>query len=116
MAALHPPPDSRFLASSSLGRVAGGIFSLDGVHPTTIAYGMLAQEFIRVMSAAGVIFRDAAGRERQAPVEVDIAGVLRRDTLLSDTPRSITPDLRLLGWANEIVDWKTRLGHLARLG
>ena len=113
LAALHPPPDSRFLASSSLGRLAGGIFSLDGVHPTTIAYGMLAQEFIRVMSGAGVVFRDADGRERPAPVEVDMAGVLRRDTLLSDTPRSVTADLRLLGWVNELLDWVSRLGHLA---
>jgi hypothetical protein len=112
LAACDPPPDSRFLAATDAGRVSGGIFSLDGVHPTTIAYGLLAQEFVRVMSAAGVVFRDGDGRERPPPVEVDIGAVLQRDTLVLDTPRSVTPDLELLGWIDELLGWKKRLGAL----
>jgi len=34
--ALSPEPDSRFFTSGPEGRTQGGLFSLDGVHPTTI--------------------------------------------------------------------------------
>jgi hypothetical protein len=33
---------------------AGGVFSLDGVHPTAIGHGLIAQEFLQVMERAGV--------------------------------------------------------------
>jgi hypothetical protein len=109
LAELNPPPDSRYLATSSLGRTAGGLFSLDGVHPTTIAYGLIAQEFMNVMAGAGVVFDDGDGRPRQAPVQIDFAGLLARDTLLTDPPKAVTPDLRWLGWADELLDWASRL-------
>jgi hypothetical protein len=38
--------------------------------------------------------------------------VLQRDTLVLDTPRSVTPDLELLGWIDELLGWKKRLGAL----
>ena len=37
--------------------VRGGIFSLDGMHPTTIGYGLMAELFRDVMEVAGVEFR-----------------------------------------------------------
>jgi hypothetical protein len=47
---LQPTPDSKFFMADRDGvRQKGGLFSLDGVHPTTIAYGLLAQEFINIM-------------------------------------------------------------------
>ena len=49
------------------GRTDGGLFSLDGVHPTTIAYGILAQEVIKVMELAGVEFLDRHGQPRSRP-------------------------------------------------
>src|SRR5206468_3562608 len=60
--ALKPKPDSLFFQSGPLGRTAGGIFSLDGIHPTTIAYGIVAQEFIKVMELAGVEFYFGDGK------------------------------------------------------
>lgn len=109
LAELDPPPDSRFLATSSQGRIAGGLFSLDGVHPTTIAYGLMAQEFINVMDGAGVVFRDGADQPRQSPVRVDFTRLLRSDTLISDTPTAITSDFGWLAWADELLDWASRL-------
>jgi hypothetical protein len=105
LAALSPEPDSRFFASGPEGRTAGGLFSLDGVHPTTVAYGIVAQELINVMQRAGVKFylRDGA-TERTTPVRVDFRRLISRDTLISDPPRSLTSDLRLIGWLDENLD------------
>ena len=91
--ALSPEPDSRFFASGPDGRTAGGLFSLDGVHPTTVAYGLMAQETIRIMERAGVAFHDRAGREREQPVMVDFEELIGLDSLLSDTPRSLSPNM-----------------------
>jgi hypothetical protein len=109
--ALDPVPDSRFFAVGEDGRrVAGGLFSLDGVHPTTIAYGVIAQEIINLMSRAGVTFYAPDGRTpREAPVSVDFARLLRRDTLISDPPASLSADLRLIGWLDEQLDVFHRL-------
>lgn len=58
-------PDSRFLTADGRGgRAAGGLFSLDGVHPTTVANGILAQELVNVMRRAGVRFHHANGGVR----------------------------------------------------
>ncbi len=114
IAALVPPPDSRFISSGPQGRTAGGFFSLDGVHPTTIAYAILAQEFINVMQAAGVIFYQADGTTpRTAPILTDFGRAIQRDTLISDPLKSVTYDLNLLSWADELLDWVKALAlHL----
>jgi hypothetical protein len=111
LAALVPPPDSRFLVSGPDGRTAGGIFSLDGVHPTTIAYAVLAQEFINVMQAAGVVFNRADGSAQTEPVQIDFGWAIARDTLIHDPLKSLSADLRALGWANEVLDWVKRLAR-----
>jgi hypothetical protein len=113
IAALTPTPDSRFMACDPQGRTAGGIFSLDGVHPTTIVYAILAQEFMNVMQAAGVVFYHADGMTpRTAPVLTDFGWAIQRDTLISDPPKSVTNDLNFLGWANQLLDWMKGLAHL----
>ncbi|GAB2609487.1 hypothetical protein GCM10027168_48090 [Streptomyces capparidis] len=105
LAALEPPPDSRFLAGDGEKRVAGGLFSLDGVHPTTVGYGILAQEFVKVMRAAGVVFHRPDGRTpRPDPVTVDFARLIRRDTLINRPPANLDPALRVLGWGDEVLD------------
>jgi hypothetical protein len=109
--ALSPEPDSRFFASGPEGRTQGGLFSLDGVHPTTIGYGIMAQELINVMQGAGVPFYLGDGRTRRTgPVRVGFGRLISRDTLISNPPRSIASDLRLIGWIDEILD-----GIIARL-
>ncbi len=103
--ALEPPPTSRFFASGPEGRTAGGIFSLDGVHPTTIGYGIFAQEVIRVMQLAGVVFEWGNGAPRRGAVEVDFERLIRLDTLISKPPRSLTSDMRFIGWVDETFDF-----------
>jgi hypothetical protein len=105
---LDPVPNTRFFRSGPGGRTDGGLFSLDGVHPTTIGYGILAQEVIKVLRVAGVEFRDRHGDPRPDPVDVDFERLLRADTLVSSPPVSITGSLGLLGWLDERLDWVTR--------
>ena len=109
---LSPEPDSRFFVAGPEGRVQGGLFSLDGVHPTTIGYGILAQELINVMQQhAGVKFYLGDGdTERNGPVRVDFGRLISRDTLISNPPRSLDSDLRLIAWVDEVLD-----GILGRL-
>lgn len=110
LAALRHPPDSRFLASGPGGQTAGGLFSLDGVHATTIGYGLMAQEVINVMGEAGVTFLGPDGATpREAPIRVDWRRLVSRDTLISNPPRSLSSDLELLGWADETLDVFGRL-------
>ena len=107
---LSPKPDSRFFCSGPDGRTQGGLFSLDGVHPTTIAYGIIAQELINIMQRADVRFFHPDGMTpRQGPVRVDFKRLLGRDTLISDPPRSVSSDLRLIGWFDERLDWLSGL-------
>lgn len=54
------------------GRVyEGGLFSLDGVHPSAIGQGILADEFASVMRSNGVLFRN----------RLNWSGIVRNDTL-----------------------------------
>ena len=110
--ALSPEPDSRFFVAGPEGRTQGGLFSLDGVHPTTIGYGILAQELINVMQQhAGVKFYLGDGKTgRTGPVRVDFGRLIARDTLISNPPRSLDSDLRLIAWVDEVLD-----GILGRL-
>lgn len=113
VAALKPKLDSRFYSSGPehhflgfhWGRVVrkqGGLFALEGVHPTTVAYGLLAQEFIKVMAGAGVAFP-------QPDPRVDFPWLIHRDTLISNPPASVGGDLSLLAAINETVDIVNRL-------
>lgn len=105
---LDPVPNTRFFRSGPEGRTDGGLFSLDGVHPTTVGYGIVAQGVIRVMRTAGVTFRDRQGAPRPDPVELDFDRILRADTLMSHPPAAITSSLGLLGWLDERLDWVSR--------
>lgn len=106
LAALDPIPDSRFLAWEGGGhRIRGGLFSLDGVHATTIGYGIIAQELITIMRRAGVTFHQANGLTPRAdPVTVDFQRLLRRDTLLAAPLPLVGSGLEILGWADEALD------------
>jgi len=67
--------DTQRFRSDENGRSQGGLFSLDTIHPTVSAYGIVAQSVIDVLDAAGV------------PAEpVDFAAVLAADSLNSDPP------------------------------
>ncbi|HEX2356163.1 MAG TPA: hypothetical protein VHI50_06845, partial [Micromonosporaceae bacterium] len=106
---LDPVPDSQFLTGNAKGgRATGGLFSLDGVHPTTIGYGIIAQEMINIVRLADVEFFHGKGAPRSDPVNVDFDGLILRDTLISRPPQNLDAGLEILGWADETVDWVKR--------
>jgi hypothetical protein len=76
--------DTRFFRSDRTGRLQGGLFGLDGVHPTTSGYGIVADELVTVLGAAGV-----------AAKRVDFAALLRQDTLNQSPPALMTTVLDL---------------------
>lgn len=63
----------------------GGIFSLDGLHPTTIGYGLIANIYRMSMEKHGVKF--------EHPMDWDF--VIENETLVTDPPL-LMHDLRLL--------------------
>jgi type II secretory pathway pseudopilin PulG len=107
--ALDPIPDSLFLTGDGQGgRGTGGLFSLDGVHPTTVGYGLIAQEMINVMRLAGVEFRHENGQPRSDPITVDFDRLILRDTLIRQPPQTLRAGLDVLGWADQTLDWVRR--------
>lgn len=98
LAALKPVPNALFLQADASGRTGGGLFSLDGVHPSTIGYGIMAQEVIKIMQIAGVKFYESDGvTEREGEVKVDFQRLIAEDGLLSNTPKNINSILGLIG-------------------
>ncbi|GAA5147638.1 hypothetical protein GCM10023321_08740 [Pseudonocardia eucalypti] len=73
--------DTRFFSSDATGRHAGGLFGLDGIHPTTCGYGIIAQAVL-----------DALGTGQP----VDFAALRGRDTLNANPPALLDAALDLL--------------------
>jgi hypothetical protein len=108
--ALQPVPDSRFYRANSKGRIEGGLFSLDGIHPTTIGYGIMAQEFIKIMQLAGVKFYQSDGKtERTGEVNVNFNRLIALDSLISNPPRSLASTVDLIGWIDKNLNLFSRL-------
>jgi hypothetical protein len=81
--------DTQFFTTDDAGMVqTGGLIGLDGIHPTTAGYGIVAQEFINVMAGAGVEFEKGT--------TLDFANIRERDTLLSNPPARINDVLELI--------------------
>ncbi len=80
--------DSRYMALDSFGRIKrGGLFSLDGVHPTRVMYGLIAKVFLDSMKACGITRIDGG------EPALDWGFVESSDTLLTSPP-SMLRDLR----------------------
>lgn len=95
---ISPPLTSELFRSDSKGRTQGGLFSLDGIHPSTVGYGIMAQEVIKVMQLAGVKFYESDGKtEREGEIEVNFQDLIARDTLISQTPRNVDSILDFVG-------------------
>lgn len=57
---VYPPLDTKYYDVAPNGSIeGGGVFSLDGVHPTATAHGIIAWEFMKVMKAAGALGENA---------------------------------------------------------
>ncbi|MEQ8524893.1 hypothetical protein [Gracilimonas sp.] len=72
----------------------GGIFSLDGLHPTTIGYGLMANVYLKTMAKAGVKFQHSINWDE----------VVREDTLISNPPKllgELRYVLRFLAMGNQ---------------
>jgi hypothetical protein len=98
--ALGFTPTTAFLHSDPGGITAGGIVGLDGVHPTTSGYSLIAHECIKVMKKIGVRLYTPAGEERE-DAQVDFARVAHDDTLLSDPLKSGASTVELPGKLDE---------------
>lgn len=58
---LYPPINTKYYrADSNRNIVDGGIFSLDGIHPTVIGQGIIAHEFLKAMKENGAASSGAA--------------------------------------------------------
>jgi hypothetical protein len=84
--------------SEPKGRTQGGIFSLDGIHPTTIGYGIMAQELIKIMQLAGVQFYQDNGQPRKGEIKIDFDRLIKLDTLISNPPRNVSSVFKLIEW------------------
>jgi hypothetical protein len=52
----YPPVTTKYYFADQQGRFKqGGLFSLDGIHPSAIGQGIIAYEFLKVMKQAGVV-------------------------------------------------------------
>jgi hypothetical protein len=100
------PIDARFLLVRD-GRIAkGGLFGLDGIHPTTVAYGIVAHEFLRVMSV---------DRENLA-ARLNWDAIVANDTLITDPPAVIGDLHDWLGWVEHTGLVLKAIGLLAPRG
>jgi len=69
----------RFFEIEPSGKIKnGGIIALDGVHPTTCGYGIVAQEFIKIMRDKNPGIRD-----------IDFEEVRYWDSLVTRPPRTL---------------------------
>ncbi|MBW4590425.1 hypothetical protein G7B40_035095 [Aetokthonos hydrillicola Thurmond2011] len=63
--------------------------SLEGIHPTTIGYGIIAQEVIKIMQLAGVKFYEMDGKtQRTGEIQVDFQRVIAEDSLITNPPQN----------------------------
>jgi hypothetical protein len=101
---LDPKPTSLFFKSNRSGRQQGGLFSLDGIHPTTISYGILAQEIIKIMEQSGVEFYEGDGvTKRTGAIKIDFNRLIQEDTLISNPPSAVSAILDSIGWLDSIT-------------
>lgn len=95
LAALIPTPDTQFFLADSSGRTQGGLISLDGVHPTTIGYAILADEVLKTIDHA---------TGRRPPRDINFDQYVLRDTLITHPPSSLVRDLRPIARINTAID------------
>jgi hypothetical protein len=89
--AVTPPIDTQSFETDSTGRrTQGGLFSLDGVHPTTVGYAVIANAILDVMDHAGVRRSpDPSDQAFNAAGEINFDFILANDSLLRRPPKSL---------------------------
>ncbi len=81
---LDPLPSVLRFESSDHERTSGGFFSLDCFHPTTIGYGLIAEEFLRKMQEVEI--------EGADPACLNWRQIIKRDSLIR-TPPALWDDI-----------------------
>ena len=97
--AADPPIDARYFQTDSSGkRTQGGLFSLDGAHPTTVGYAIFAKAMLDVMTGANVQLSPEPSDEafNSATKSIDFGFILKNDTLVNVPPKSITATHNLI--------------------
>jgi hypothetical protein len=85
---VYPRVDTKYYHADRRKRLRqGGLFSLDGVHPTAIGQGIVAHEFLRVMKRAGVAVDGS----------LNWPAIFKSDTLYCD-PLSLMHELYNKDW------------------
>jgi hypothetical protein len=70
----YPPVNTKYYHADEQGRFKqGGLFSLDGIHPSAIGQGLIAYEFLKVMKQVGVTQQ----------INLDWDAIFRSDSLYS---------------------------------
>lgn len=92
---LKPIPSLLMLDTAEQGhREGGGLMSLDGVHPSTIGYGIVAELFLKAMQEAGIAGAD--------PLKLDWAAIIQQDSLLAGAP-AVWDDVRQSAHAHALL-------------
>jgi lysophospholipase L1-like esterase len=68
---LDPIPSISMYRMQDGKRTQGGLMSLDGVHPSTIGYGLIAEHFLEAMKAVGVANADPRNVPWQTVIAAD---------------------------------------------
>lgn len=86
---LYPPVNTKYYHADPEGNLKqGGLFSLDGVHPTPIGHGIIAYEFLKAMENAGV--KDLKGNAVNPNLEwLGDKGILQSDLLYTNPLKNI---------------------------
>jgi hypothetical protein len=92
---LSPIPDTRFFGSDRFGRTQGGLFSLDGIHPTTLGYSIVAREVMQLMTELGVPLK---------AVEPDYDKIIAADTMITEPPHRLASVLPVVALGHRIVN------------
>jgi hypothetical protein len=99
---LLPRPNTKMYHGTRDGRLeSGGLFSLDGVHPSAIGQGLIALEYLKVMQQAGVAGAD--------PLGLPWPEIVREDSLYS-RPIRIMSELRE---NKDLIQWLVTLFQLS---
>lgn len=71
----YPPVNTKYYHADERGRLKqGGLFSLDGIHPSAIGQGLIAYEFLKVMKQVGVVKQ----------IDLNWDAIFKSDQLYSD--------------------------------
>ncbi|NJL48194.1 MAG: lipase [Leptolyngbyaceae cyanobacterium SM2_5_2] len=99
---LKPVPSVLRFDTQNATRLQGGLFSLDCIHPTTVGYGIVAEEFLAALQSAGVAGAD--------PLNVDWPALIAQDTLIQSPPK-LWDDILAAAEKNAII-WDLLLGFM----